>query len=59
MKKDKFYYSGMHSWDDGKCDTCPFWKVKDNRNICTETEQDVTYYAVHDKVNKNCPYLTK
>ncbi len=59
MKKDNFYGEGLPNWYDGKCDTCPFWKVKDNRCICTENEQDVTWYTVHDRVNENCPYKTK
>lgn len=59
MTKDKFYHSGMTNSFDGNCDDCPFWKVIENRMICQETERDVSYYAIHGKINRNCPFVTR
>lgn len=59
MAKNQFYHSGMPNDFDGNCDTCPFWRVIENRMKCQETDQDVSWYVTHDKLNRNCPYITK
>lgn len=56
--KDMFYYSGTMTkqiFKDGMCADCPF---RDN-DTCDETEQDVSYFVTHGKINNECLYLTK
>lgn len=59
MAKDQFYHSGMPNSFDAICDTCPFWKVIENRMVCNETEKDVSKHVMHGGTNHECPYITK
>ena len=57
--KDMFSKDGFPSPHDGRCGGCPFWIIKEDRQHCVETEQDVGAYIANGRINKNCPFIQR